>query len=190
MSTHTAMLSPIPTLAGTSETPSTETRVPCGESLCKTGLFAGLSDEQLAEVVLLCRQVHGCADQILFSEGDGVAEVFAVLQGEVTVEVNLFQDFHLQPKPVMVEVIGRGGVIGCSALVERRMNMTARCTNDTELVSVDVGELRQLLVARPDIGLVVMQNAFKMATDRLVRAQRQLVAQFGLSEMYRANRNY
>jgi len=70
------------------------------------------------------------------------------------------------------------------------MNMTARCTNDTELVSVDVGELRQLLVARPDIGLVVMQNAFKMATDRLVRAQRQLVAQFGLSEMYRANRNY
>lgn len=167
-----------------------ETRAPCTELLRKTQLFAGLSDEQLAAAILLCRQVQCREGQILCSEDDEVAEVFVVLQGEVTVEVKLFQDFHLRPEAVAVEKIGTWGVIDCCALVERRMNMTARCTKDTEIVAVNAGELRKLLAARPDIGLIVMENAFTIAIDRLVLAWQQLVAQFGLREMYQTYRNY
>lgn len=187
----TAALSRTRGLEGTGDRPAKETRVPCTDLLRKTQLFAGLSNEQLAEVILLCRQVRCREGQILLSEADEVAELFVVLQGEVTVEVKLFQDFHLRPKAVTVEKIGRGGVIGCCALVEpHRMNMTARCTKDAEIVAVNAGELRGLLAAYPDIGLIVMENAFRMATDRLALAQQQLVAQFGLSEMYQTYRSY
>jgi CRP-like cAMP-binding protein len=68
--------------------------------------------------------------------------------------------------------------------------MTASCTKDTEIITVDAEELKKLLAARPDMGLIVMENASKLATDRLVRARQQLVAQFGLSEMYQTYRPY
>jgi hypothetical protein len=190
MSSGTAMPSRTRGLEGMGDRLSQETRVPCAELLCKTQLFAGLSDAQLAAVILLCRQLQCREGQILCSEGDVPAEVFVVLQGEVTVEFKLFQDFHLRSKAVAVEKIGTWGVIDCCALVERRMNMTARCTKDTEIVAVNAGELRKLLAARPDIGLIVMENAFTIAIDRLVLAWQQLVAQFGLREMYQTYRNY
>ena len=191
MSVGTATPSRVRALRGRIDEQSKETEVPCIEVLRKTQLFAGLSDKQLAVVALPCRQVHHRDDQIIFSEGDEVTEVLVVLQGEVNVEVKLFEDFHLRPNAVTVEKVGRSGVIGCCALIEPcRTNMTARCTEVTDIVAVDADDLRGLLEAYPDMGLIVMENAFRMARDRLVLARQQLVAQFGLKEMYESYRNY
>ena len=191
MSVGTATPSRARVLGGRSDEQSRETQLPCIEVLRETQLFTGLSDKQLAVVVLPCWQVHCRDDQIFLSEGDEVTEVLIVLQGEVSVEVRLFEDFHARPKAVTVEKIGRSGVIGCCALIEPcRMNMTARCTEDTEIAAVDADDLRGLLEAHPDIGLIVMVNAFRIAHDRLVLARQQLVAQFGLREMYQNYRNY
>ena len=191
MAVGTATPSRARVLRGRSDQQSKETEVPCIKVLRKTQLFAGLSDEQLALVALPCQQVHYREDQIIFSEGDEVTEVLIVLQGKVSVEVKLFEGFHLRPKAVTVGKTSRSGVIGCCALIEpRSMNMTARCTEDTEVVAVNADDLRGLLEAHPDIGLIVMENAFRIARDRLVLARQQLVAQFGLRETYESYRNY
>jgi CRP-like cAMP-binding protein len=170
--------------------PSNETEAPCTDLLRNSRLFAGLSDRQLAAVGLLCQKIHCPKGRILVSEGDRVAKVLVVLKGEVAVEIKPFQDFHLRPRAVQVEKIGRGGVIGCCALVRGRMKMTARCTEDTEIATISADELEAWLAAHPDTGLIVMKNALKMATDRLVLARQQLIAQFGLSGMYETYRNY
>lgn len=165
-------------------------RARCIELLRNQSLFAGLSDVQLASAFLLCRQVHVRQGQILLREDEEITDIFVVLQGEVTVEVKPFHDFHLRPQAAAFEKVGSGGVIGCCALIESRMKMCVCCTQDTDLIAIDAGELRRLLATHPDMGLIVMANAFKMATERLACIQQQLAAQFGLSEMYRTYRNY
>jgi CRP-like cAMP-binding protein len=158
--------------------------------LRETELFAGLRDEQLAAVIRLCRQLHCRPGQILLSEGDEIPEVLVVLDGEVTVEVRLFQHFQLRPNAAAVEKVGPGGVIGCCVLVGDCANMSARCTQDTRIIAINAGELRRFLAGHTDIGLIVLGNAFRMATDRLVLARQQLIAQFNLSEMYETYRRY
>jgi CRP-like cAMP-binding protein len=178
-------------LEGSDDTALEENRVPCAELLCESQLFAGLSARQMNAIMPICRQMYCCQCRILFTESDEPADVFVVLEGEVTVELKLFRDFHLRPKAVTVEKIGSGGVIGCCALIEPcSINMTARCTKDSEIVAINAGMLRRFLAAHPDIGLIVMENAFRRATNRLVLARQQLVAQFGLSEMYQKYRDY
>jgi CRP-like cAMP-binding protein len=170
--------------------PKNENRALHTDLLRETQLFAGLRDEQLAAITRLCRQVHCHSGQILLSEGDEISEVLVVLDGEVTVEVKLFQGFQLRPNAAAVEKVGADGVIGCCALLKDCANMTARCTQDTHIIAINAGELRGFLASHPDIGLIVLQNAFRMATDRLVAARQQLIAQFGLSEMYETYRHY
>jgi CRP-like cAMP-binding protein len=160
------------------------------KTLSGTKLFAGLSDEQLALVASLCRQRRYGEGQILLFEGDAYPQVIIVVQGEVTVAIRLFPDSCQRPDTTAVEKLGPGGVIGCCALVDGCQGLTARCTQDAQVVVADACELKALLATHPDIGLIVMENAFRMVSDRLVRARQLLLAQYGLHEMYQTYRNY
>jgi len=160
------------------------------ELLSGMRLLAGLNNEQLSSVASLWHQRRLGEGQCLFSEVDVPSRVIVVVHGQVTVESTLFQECHLRPCAAAVEKVGPGGVIGCCALIGGGKGMTARCTENTEIIVADAHELRSLLAARPDIGFVVMENAFRIATDRLLCARQCLLAQFGLCEMYQTYRNY
>jgi CRP-like cAMP-binding protein len=158
--------------------------------LSGTQLFASLNDEQLDQVASLCGLWRLGKGQTILSAGDIRARVFVVVSGEVTVELEVFYDFHLRPEATAIEKVGPGGVIGCCALVDECRGMTARCATDVETLVVGVRELKALLTARPDIGLVVMENALRIVAGRLLRARQVLLAQFGLRQMYQTYRNY
>lgn len=167
-----------------------ETRESCIKWLRNCSLFEGLSDRQLAILSPPCRRLHYREGHILITEGEEATSLFVVLEGELSVEAKLFREFHLREGPVRVQRIGPGEVACCCALVQSSPKMRLRCTKDTELLAIDAEQLRELLAAHPEIGLIVMASAFKMATERLLLAQQHLLAQFGLREMYQTYRNY
>lgn len=191
MSVISAMLTKTQVLEGPREERMEAIVLPHIETLRRIRLFEGLSDEQLEVIALLCRQVHRCRGKVLFSEGDKATQVFAVLEGKVCLEVELFMGYHLRPVAVMIQTMEKGDTFGWSALVDScRMAMTARCTQDVDMIVVNGDDLKALLKVHPDIGLVVMENVAKIVCDRLVHARQRLIAEHGLTEMYQAHRAY
>lgn len=161
------------------------------ETLRKTQLFQGLSDEQLATVAPLCRQVHCLSGKVFFSEGDEATDVFVVLEGEVALEVDLFMGDHVRPQTVTVEKIARDDTFGWSALVEpRRMTTSARCTRDVDIIAINGDDLKALLVDHPEIGRIVMENVAKIVRGRLVQTRQRLIAERGLEALYESHRAY
>jgi len=161
------------------------------ETLRKTQLFQDLSDEQLAIVAPLCRQVHCLSGKVFFSEGDEATDVFVVLEGEVALEVDLFMGDHVRPQTVTVEKIARDDTFGWSALVEPRlMTTSARCTRDVDIIAINGDDLKALLVDHPDIGRIVMENVAKIVRGRLVQTRQRLIAERGLEALYESHRAY
>lgn len=161
------------------------------ETLRKTQIFQGLSDEQLETVAPLCRQVHCLSGKVFFSEGDEATDVFVVLEGEVNLEVTLSMGSHVRPQVVTVEKIGREDTFGWSALVEpRRMTTSARCTRDVDIVAINGDDLKALLQDHSDIGMLVMENVAKIVRGRLVHTRQRLIAERGLEALYDTHRPY
>ena len=161
------------------------------ETLRKTQIFQGLSDDQLDLVAPLCRQVHCLSGRVFFSEGDEATDMFIVLKGEVGLEVELFMGDHIRPRTITVEKIGNDDTFGWSALVEpRRMTTTARCARDVHIIAINGDDLKALLNDHSDMGLIVMENVAKIVRGRLVRTRQRLIAERGLEALYEAHRAY
>lgn len=161
------------------------------DALRQTQIFRGLNDGQLALIAPLCRQVHCLSGKVFFQEGDEATDVFVVLEGEVDLEVDLFIGDHVRPKTVTVEKVVQEDTFGWSALVEpRRMTTTARCRRDVDVVAINGDDLKALLKARPDIGVIVMENVAQIVRDRLVQTRRRLISEHGLEALYAAHPSY
>jgi CRP-like cAMP-binding protein len=171
--------------------PSTAANVPCVEVLRTTPLFAGLSDEQLRILAPLCRQMPMRKGRIFFSRGDETREVYVVLDGQVCLEQELVVGQRLPPRTLLVERVGPNGVFGlCALITPRRTNLTARCTGDTAIIAINSDDLGALIKVHSAIGLVVMENAFKIAYERLMCSHHRIITELGLPTMYEAYRNY
>jgi CRP-like cAMP-binding protein len=191
MSSRAGTLSQSQMLQSRGDGPSQATSVPCVEVLRATPLFAGLSDEQLRILTPLCRQLPICRGKVFFSRGDEAREVYVVLDGEVCLEQELVVGQRLPPRTLLVERVGPKGVFGLCALIKpRRTNLTARCTGDTAIIAINSDDLGALMKAHSAIGLVVMENAFKIAYERLMCSHHRIIAELGLPTMYEAYRNY
>ena len=161
------------------------------ESLRKTQIFEGLSNDQLRMIEPLCRQVHCFSGKVFFSEGDEATDLFVIESGEVNLEVELFMGEYARPKIIAVERMGEDDTFGWSALVEpRRMTTTARCTCDVDIIAINGDDLRLLLKKHPDIGVIVMENVAKIVRDRLVHMRQRLIAEHGLESLYATYRSY
>jgi CRP/FNR family cyclic AMP-dependent transcriptional regulator len=164
---------------------------PCIEVLRKTPLFARLTDEQLRIIAPLCRQLPVCRGRMLFRKGDEAQEIYMVLEGQIYLEEEIPAGQDFSPRTILVEKVYKNDAFGLCALVEpRRAMLSARCTGDADLVAMNSNDLRALMKAHPAIGLVVMENAFQIAYQRLVHTHHRIITELGLPIMYETYRNY
>ena len=176
---------------GAGREPSGKPEVLCCEDLRKTPLFSGLSDEQLRVIAPPCHRLSAYNGKVLFSKGEETKEIYILLDGEVCLEEELSPGQHLLPRTILVERVGRNGVFGLCALVKPgRAMLTARCTADANVVAVNAETLRALIRTHSAIGLLVLENAFKITYERLMLTQHRIITELGLPAMYEAHRNY
>jgi CRP-like cAMP-binding protein len=168
-----------------------EDKLPCCELLRDAPLFAGLHDRDLAVVSPSCRRVSVRHGWRFVCEGQEAKYVYVLQEGQVSLEVELFMGNHLPPRVVEVEQVRPKGVFGLCALFEPRSALlSARCTEDADLIAVDVAELKARMKAHPAVGLAVMENVCRITRDRLMCAHNRVVNELGLAAMYAAHRNY
>jgi CRP-like cAMP-binding protein len=168
-----------------------EDELPCFKVLRDTPLFAGLHDRDLVVVSPSCRKVSVRRGWRFVCEGQEAEYVYVLQKGQISLEVELFMGHHLPPRVVEVEQVCERGVFGLCALFEPRSALlSARCTQDADLIAVDAAQLKARMKAHPAVGLAVMENVCHITRDRLMRAHERAITELGLAAMYAAHRNY
>ncbi|MCK4242103.1 MAG: HAMP domain-containing histidine kinase [Dehalococcoidia bacterium] len=129
-------------------------------------LFAGLSDNDLEKVLPLCREETYEAGTIIFSEGTLCQTMCMVESGKVALERKL--RIGRAEESATVEVITRGGALGCSGLIDPAiLSATGRALETTQVAALDTTALRGLLQENPKMERIIMRNLAKIVSLRL-----------------------
>jgi signal transduction histidine kinase/CRP-like cAMP-binding protein len=131
-------------------------------------VFEGLSEEELDEIVPLCRREHAEAGKVLFEEGDPADRLFLVLYGEVALELGVELWPGAPKRKMRVETLKEGGLFGWSALIPpHRRTLAARSLCEVELLTIPGEEVRSLLEKDPKLGYKLLERISQLVASRL-----------------------
>jgi voltage-gated potassium channel len=109
--------------------------------VAKVPLFQGLDAARIADIARLLKPQVVPENYVIVRRGDTASAMFFIVQGEVEIDV--------PPQPVR---LSRGQFFGEIALL-RDITRTATVTavEECQLLSLDIGDFRQLLAANPEL---------------------------------------
>jgi CRP-like cAMP-binding protein len=113
----------------------------------RTGLFAGLSDEDLAELLAAGERDSIGADAAVFENGDRGDAMYVVLSGEARVDVG--GRFH---------ILKAGDFFGEIAVIAPGPRMaTVRAVTGLEVLRIPADRFEPFLLSHPSVGLSMMR---------------------------------
>jgi len=135
-------------------------------------LFAGLTPNERASIVELCRERTCSAGEAIVSEGNFGEEIYLLVNGKVRIELTLTEDSGF----VTVEQLSGGQLFGELALADRRnRSAIAECETHCEIVSIRCKDLLALLEREHRLGFVVMRNLSRILATRLRKTNAKLI---------------
>jgi len=123
-----------------------------------------LSDEELSRLIPLLTERQFKPRQVLFTAGDPAERVYLILKGRV----KIYQVAE-NGKEIILDVVGKGGVVGDMAIVEDgERTACAQAIDDTMAVSISWEDFAHLLQQSPRLGFAMME----LMAHRLAGMQR------------------
>lgn len=130
-------------------------------------LFVRQDAEMLKRIAMLANEKVVEADYQLFFEGEIAKSLYLVLEGAVTLTMNMGEKGD--QKVEELEPLGKGEVIGWSSIVKPHIyKMGAYASQDSRMVVFDGEKLRTLFDANPSFGYYFMQKIAEAVGDRLI----------------------
>lgn len=133
------------------------------DAVTQINVLEGLSDEEIARLVAICRESSHEAGATIFTEGDVGEDLYIVRTGRVRIA-----------KAISLEVdrtltrLGPGGVFGELAMVGvGSRSATAVCEEPTTILALAQDSFLTLTETEPGLGLKVMGRFAAMLADRL-----------------------
>ena len=127
------------------------------QTLRKVNLFAGLSDEELLEVVGNAIPRHYPRGKVLFQHGEKADAFYVILDGLVKI-----MRHTPDGSEVVLGVFGKGGAIAeASVFLEGKYPATAELAADARLLRISIPHFREVLVSNPHLSLVMLKAAYK-----------------------------
>ena len=128
-------------------------------------LTAGLDGQELEKLVKVASTEECDANWKLTLEDERSRDLFIVVNGALSVEVNLVPQ---DPHPVSILKIRDGGVAGeLSFLDGARRSASLRAVIPTTVIRLPHERMEALFNAEKGIGLTVMRNLAQLVTQRL-----------------------
>ena len=144
------------------------------ETLRRYPLFAGLDEEVLKQIAMLGDEQAVKAEAWLFREGDDAQTLYLVLDGAVSLTINMDEKGERVEE---VSTHGTGEVLGWSALVDPyTYTLGAQAAQDTRVAAIDALALRNLMDENPEAGYRCLQNVAKAMGERLVNLRVQFIS--------------
>jgi CRP-like cAMP-binding protein len=134
-------------------------------------LFEGLDENELGQIVDLCRERSYEEGSVIFTAGilgppSPAAEIYLLKDGEVDIQVELVV-YDLEAR-INVYAVRKGEAFAWSALVPpHKLTASARCRKKSEVITMNGKELMNILEKNNHMGYVVMGNLSKVVSSRL-----------------------
>lgn len=112
-----------------------------------------LSDEELEKLIPMLTERNFRPRQVLFSAGDPAERVYLILKGRI----KIYQVAE-NGKEIILDVVGKGGVVGDMAIVEDgERTACAAAIDETVAVSITWEDFSHLLQQSPKLGFAMME---------------------------------
>jgi len=151
------------------------------ELLKKTGLFDGLSDEDIIKIASGCMEKEYPIGSVLIEENEPPKEMlFIVKEGEVAVSTSNVDADETENESTMLATFGPGEAVGEISLVDKNPHSaTVRAMSDSKILLLPASYFYSLVEQDKNIGYVVMRNIATVMCNRL-RTSNFAVKHFGL----------
>jgi CRP-like cAMP-binding protein len=127
-------------------------------------LFSDLSAEQMSAVRKLCREECFYPGHTLFEEGEPATKMYVLADGEVEVYYAIGE-----AGMVRVDRVGRGEILGCSALVPPYVySSTIRPKTRIEVLEIDALALRDMFKDDPWLAVLIQGQVMRCLLSRIV----------------------
>ena len=141
------------------------------ETLKRSDLFYGLTDQQLDRLLPLCREEVYEASVVVFPEGQPCDTIYIVRWGKVALEMGL-QISRAAEESATIAVVTETGSLCCSGLIDLCiLNDTGRTLEKTGLIAMDTAELKRLLEDDADMKSKIMGNLAGVIFSRLAHTR-------------------
>ncbi len=146
------------------------------ESLGGFKVFSRVPREKLEQLEAMGSQMAFQDGEVLFRQGDPAAYLYAVLEGEVELQVSLSDPDPAGDKSragagaraLVVETIGPGEDLGWSALVSPyQWSATARARGACRCLVLSAPEFRVMMDEDPELGYAVSKGLNEVISRRL-----------------------
>lgn len=137
------------------------------DTLRSCEVLAGLTDEDLQQILPLCRKERYSKDTKMFSEGDEATTFYILVDGVVSLQYVICpQPEYCQDATIVLDE--PGDFMGWSSLVRpSRMTASGLCLTDVELVAIDGTRLTELMERDSHIGFVILKELAGSLNNRL-----------------------
>lgn len=134
-------------------------------------VFAKLTDEELQQILPLCREERYSKGTKMFSEGDEATTFYVLMEGAVSLQYVICpQPEYCQDATILLDK--PGDFMGWSSLVRpSRMTASGLCLTDVRLVAIDGRRLNELMERDSHIGFVVLKELAGSLNNRLKDAK-------------------
>lgn len=133
--------------------------------------FKGLSEPLLAMLVREAMPVEFKADELIFNEGGLANRLYLILSGKVALELPT----DLEHRPVPIETIGAGSVLGWSWLFPPYYwHFDARAVTPVRAIFFYGTRLREQCETNHELGYELMKRVSGVVIERLQATRRRL----------------
>ena len=133
------------------------------DTLKKLDLFVGLMDLELEAISEISEIAEYPRGTVIFKEGDEAASLYVLIEGNVALNFEVGRN-----REVIVHSVGYGQAFGWSALVQPYLfTASARCTNNSRVLTIDRKRLRKLFELDCHMGFVIMEKLAGLVSNRL-----------------------
>lgn len=165
-------------------------------------IFAGVSQDHLAEIAQISELLEFDSGETIFTGGEEASKVYGVINGEVELSLVVkdkilktdiqFEEYSRTQietieRDIVVDSVGSGEIFGWSALTSSgRFTSTAKCAGPTKVFCLPADTLRSFFAENPQVGYPFMEQLAEIISNRLVNRTDKLIE--GWSEAFNVDR--
>lgn len=139
------------------------------ETIKSIGLLNGMSDEQVTALEEFTQVTNYKKEERLFQVGHEAKFVYILLEGKVSIQVQLSS----RPENMSIVVLQKfGQLVGWSGLMGgAHYTANGVCLEDSRLLKIDGPKFMGVLEQNPQTGFIVMREISKVISTRLRNLQ-------------------
>ena len=141
------------------------------KALKESRFFKDFEEKTIAQIANIGHLVKLEAGEHIFQQGDFGRHIHIIIKGHVSLERKT--DLGKRTGRVVIDMLGKGRFLGCwSTLLGEPHNLmsSAYCQKNTEIVSIEGAELREMMLGNTALGMQVMERLSFLLRDRIQAA--------------------